>query len=132
MCCKSHSGRSGRHPYPVAPHPDLDALAGQVTIAEQTQQRAFRSGKADELPEGRPSLVAENAHAPLLAQRHELVKDLAWLEHLGDWTRIAVVTDHGWINNAVLDLSRLGSGKIRTFAPAELEVAKAWLGRDND
>jgi len=55
-----------------------------------------------------------------------------WLEHLGDWTKVAVVTDHDWITNSVLDLSRLGSGKIRTFPPAELDAAKSWLVRDED
>jgi len=55
-----------------------------------------------------------------------------WLEHLGDWTKVAVVTDHDWITNSVLDLSRLGSGKIRTFPPAELDAAKSWLVCDED
>jgi len=55
-----------------------------------------------------------------------------WLEHLGDWTKVAVVTDHDWITNSVLDLSRLGSGKIRTFPPAELDAAESWLVRDED
>jgi len=32
----------------------------------------------------------------------------------------------------VLDLSRLGSGKLRTFPPAELDSAKDWLGRDDE
>jgi hypothetical protein len=62
-----------------------------------------------------------------------VIQDLKlWLEHLGDWTKLAVVTDHDWISNSVLDLSRLGSGKIRTFPSAELDVAKAWLNRDED
>jgi hypothetical protein len=53
-----------------------------------------------------------------------------WLEHLGDWVKLAVVTDHDWITNSVLDLSRLGSGRIRTFPPTELDSAKEWLARD--
>ena len=55
-----------------------------------------------------------------------------WLEHLGDWVKLAVVTDHDWVTNSVLDLSRLGSGHIRTFPPAELDSAKEWLARDED
>jgi hypothetical protein len=62
-----------------------------------------------------------------------VVQDIKlWLEHLGDWSKIAVVADHDWVTNSVLDLSRLGSGKLRTFPPAELDSAKDWLGRDDE
>ncbi len=55
-----------------------------------------------------------------------------WLEHLGYWSKLAVVTDHDWITNTVLDLSWFGSGKIRTFPPADLDSARDWLARDED
>jgi hypothetical protein len=54
-----------------------------------------------------------------------------WLDRLGDWNKIAVVTDHDWITNTVGQFSWLGSGTIRVFPVAEVDVAKAWLARDD-
>jgi hypothetical protein len=52
-----------------------------------------------------------------------------WLTRLGDWEKLAVVTDHDWITTTVNDLAWMGSGTIRTFPPSELDMAKTWLGR---
>jgi hypothetical protein len=53
-----------------------------------------------------------------------------WLEHRGDWQRIAVVTDHEWITRAVDDLGSLGSDRVRCFPVSELEAATVWVATD--
>ena len=50
-----------------------------------------------------------------------------WLNRLGDWEKLAVVTDHDPITTTVNDLAWMGSGKIRTFAPDAIAAAKDWL-----
>jgi hypothetical protein len=55
-----------------------------------------------------------------------------WLTRLGDWEKLAVVTDHDAITTTVNDLSWMGSGKIRTFAPAAIDTAKDWLASTTD
>lgn len=62
-----------------------------------------------------------------------VVQDIKlWLEHLGDWSKLAVVTNHDGVVNTVKGVSWLGSGRIRTFPPEELDDAKTWLGLPGD
>ena len=50
-----------------------------------------------------------------------------WLTRLGDWEKLAVVTDHDWLTTTVNDIAWMGSGKIRTFAPDAIDEARDWL-----
>jgi hypothetical protein len=50
-----------------------------------------------------------------------------WLTRLGDWEKLAVVTDHDAITATVNDLGWMGSGTIRTFPPVGIAEAKQWL-----
>ena len=54
-----------------------------------------------------------------------------WLDRLGDWNKIAIVTNHEWVTNAVAQLSWLGSGTIRAFPLAERDAARYWLAGDD-
>lgn len=55
-----------------------------------------------------------------------------WLTRLGDWEKLAVVTDHDGITTLVNDLAWMGSGTIRTFRPNEIDTAKGWLVETTD
>jgi hypothetical protein len=46
---------------------------------------------------------------------------------LSAWERIAVVTDHGVLSDAVRVLGWLIPGDVRTYAVAQLDDAKAWV-----
>lgn len=50
-----------------------------------------------------------------------------WVEHRGDWQKIAVVTDHEWIHRVVDDVGALGPDRLRAFPTSELEAAEAWV-----
>ena len=47
--------------------------------------------------------------------------------HWGDWGRIAVVTDIGWIRDSAKLFAPLFHHPMRTFAYADLAAAKAWI-----
>lgn len=56
------------------------------------------------------------------------VRDIQlWIEHRGDWVRIAVVTDHEWICRAADELSPLVGDRMRCFAVSELDDAQTWV-----
>jgi SpoIIAA-like len=46
---------------------------------------------------------------------------------LSAWERIAVVTDHGVLSDAVRVFGWLIPGDVRTYAVAQLDDAKAWV-----
>jgi hypothetical protein len=50
-----------------------------------------------------------------------------WAEHMKGWQKIAVVTTHRWIHDAVKAFSWLMPGEVRIYQPDELDAAKAWL-----
>lgn len=49
------------------------------------------------------------------------------ISHLSDFDRIAVVTDHDWIENSVRAVGVFVPCPVRTFEDDELEAAKAWV-----
>jgi len=49
------------------------------------------------------------------------------LMHWHDFSHIAVVTDHGWVNALVNMFKPFFHGKVRLFRLAELPVAKDWI-----
>lgn len=53
-----------------------------------------------------------------------------WLEHRGDWVKIAVVTDHEWISRAVEEFSGVVADRLRRFATSELDAAESWVAAD--
>lgn len=52
--------------------------------------------------------------------------------HLTGWQRVAVATDHEWIEHAVRAFAWLMPGRIRVFGADEVDAAKAWLVADDD
>lgn len=50
--------------------------------------------------------------------------------HLGDFTRVAVVTDVGWIVGSVRLFAPLIPCPVQVFALAEIEAAKAWIAEN--
>ncbi|RMH41176.1 MAG: STAS/SEC14 domain-containing protein [Alphaproteobacteria bacterium] len=52
------------------------------------------------------------------------------LLHLGDFARMAVVTDVEWIRLAVKLFAPLVRGEVRLFRTSELEAAKAWISEN--
>ena len=50
-----------------------------------------------------------------------------WLGHLGDWDKVACVTSVDWIVKGVDAFAWLMPGEVRTFPPADLDAAKAWV-----
>jgi hypothetical protein len=61
--------------------------------------------------------------------------DAAWadtkfgLSHFRDFTRVAMVTDVGWMKQAANLFGWLMPGELKTFALAELDAAKEWIKR---
>jgi hypothetical protein len=51
------------------------------------------------------------------------------LGRLPHWERLAVVTDVGWIKQAVSAFAFMIHGEVRVFPVAEAENAKDWIGR---
>ncbi|HWA30720.1 MAG TPA: STAS/SEC14 domain-containing protein, partial [Rhizomicrobium sp.] len=49
------------------------------------------------------------------------------IAHWGDWGRLAVITDTGWITDAVRLFAPLFHHPVRAFPNAEVEAAKAWI-----
>ena len=49
------------------------------------------------------------------------------LSRLPHWERLAVVTDVGWIKQAVSAFAFMIHGKVRVFPVAEAEEAKKWI-----
>ena len=49
------------------------------------------------------------------------------LMHWHDFSHIAVVTDHGWVNALVNMFKPFFHGEVRLFRLAELPVAKDWI-----
>ncbi len=49
------------------------------------------------------------------------------LAHLGDFRKLAVVSDVGWLNLAVRMFAPFIRCPVRGFADAELDAAKAWI-----
>jgi SpoIIAA-like len=47
--------------------------------------------------------------------------------HLTDFSKIAVVSDLGWIRHAVRAFAPLIPGHVHVFADRELDEAKAWV-----
>lgn len=56
------------------------------------------------------------------------------LRHFSGFERVAVVSDVGWLNQAVPAISVLLPGVFRSYPRVELEKARTWLleGLDND
>jgi hypothetical protein len=55
---------------------------------------------------------------------------LVGLRHMTDFSRVAVVSDIGWIRHAVRAFAPLIPAEIHVFADKELEAAKAWIATD--
>jgi hypothetical protein len=51
------------------------------------------------------------------------------LKHWHDFSQIAVVTDHGWVNAVVNMFKPFFHGEVRLFRLAELPVAKHWIAK---
>jgi len=51
--------------------------------------------------------------------------------HLSRWERIAVVTDVGWIGQAVNAFRILMPGTVRVFPISEVDEARRWITVDN-
>lgn len=51
--------------------------------------------------------------------------------HLGAWKRTALVTDVGWIVNAMKLFAWMAPGEVAVFPRAELDQAKAWVAGDD-
>lgn len=49
------------------------------------------------------------------------------LKHLGDWEKIAVVTNTDWISNAVKVFGEMFKAEVKTFSIAEKETAIKWI-----
>ncbi len=49
------------------------------------------------------------------------------IDHWSKWDRIAVVTDHGTIADAIKYLGWMVPGEVRLFPFDSLDAAKAWL-----
>jgi hypothetical protein len=47
--------------------------------------------------------------------------------HMGSFERIAVVTDVGWIRDAIGLFAGMIPGEVRLFANAEAETATSWI-----
>lgn len=52
-------------------------------------------------------------------------------KHPASFERLALVTDAGWAKPAMKVFSALWPGKMRAFALAELDAAKAWAAADD-
>lgn len=50
-----------------------------------------------------------------------------WAGHTSGWERVAVVTNHGWIHDAVQAFAWLMPGEIKTFEPGDLAEAREWV-----
>lgn len=48
--------------------------------------------------------------------------------HWSAWERIAIVTDRGWLRDAVKAFGWMFPGEVRVFAPADRPGAETWLG----
>lgn len=55
---------------------------------------------------------------------------LTRLHHMTDFSRVAIVSDIGWIPLAVRALSPLIPAEVHMFADKEIETAKAWLSSE--
>jgi hypothetical protein len=55
---------------------------------------------------------------------------LVGLRHLAEFSRVAVVSDVGWIRHAVRAFAPLIPAEIHVFPDKELEAAKAWIATD--
>lgn len=55
---------------------------------------------------------------------------LVGLNHMTDFTRVAIVSDIGWIRHAVRAFAPLIPAEIHVFTDKELEAAKAWITTD--
>jgi len=55
---------------------------------------------------------------------------LVGLRHMTDFSRVAVVSDIGWIRHALRAFAPLIPAEIHVFADKELEAAKAWIATD--
>ena len=53
-----------------------------------------------------------------------------WVQHRGDWQKIAVVSDQEWINRVVDEFTRVDIDRLRRFATSELDAAEAWVAAD--
>jgi hypothetical protein len=49
------------------------------------------------------------------------------VEHLTRWERVAVVTDVGWITQAVNAFRFLMPARVKTFALSEADTARDWI-----
>jgi hypothetical protein len=49
------------------------------------------------------------------------------VEHLSRWERMAVVTDVGWIRQAVNAFRFLMPGALRVFPVSEIDAARRWI-----
>lgn len=49
------------------------------------------------------------------------------LKHWHDFSQVAVVTDHGWLNAVISMFRPFFHGQIRLFSLADLPAAKAWI-----
>ena len=47
--------------------------------------------------------------------------------HLGDFERIAFVSDHAWLRNSVALFASLMPAEIKVFKDASIDEAKAWI-----
>jgi hypothetical protein len=55
---------------------------------------------------------------------------LVGMEHLSRWERMAVVSDVGWIRQAVNAFRFLMPGRLRVFPVSETAEARQWIAAD--
>ena len=48
-------------------------------------------------------------------------------KHWHDFSRIAVVSDHSWLNAVVAMFRPFFHGEVRSFGLSDLQAAKAWI-----
>ena len=59
---------------------------------------------------------------------HAMVDDgLLGLRHLHDFERVAVVSDHAWLNSAIRMFGPLMPAQIKVFSIDDMEEAKTWV-----
>ena len=50
-----------------------------------------------------------------------------WLGHLGSWDKVACVTSAEWVVKGIDAFAWLMPGEVRSFAPSDLDTARAWV-----
>lgn len=49
------------------------------------------------------------------------------MHHLGEWKKIAIVTDHTWLAEIVKEFGHLMPGEVKVFGDDDFADAKTWI-----